>query len=135
MAKKKQGGKMITLFGVLTGAVVGAAVALTYTPGSGDENRQRLASWTQNRANDAGTWAQHRAGDAGTWTQHRATDATTWAQHRATDASTWAQHRADEAGTWAQHRAEDAKAKVESVLPGGEQPQGPDETAASTSAV
>lgn len=40
--KRKRKGKGLVFLGILAGAVVGAAVALVYSPSNGEENRERL---------------------------------------------------------------------------------------------
>ncbi len=46
---RKRNGRVLTLFGTLAGAAIGAAVGLVYTPAGGEENRKRLNSWANNR--------------------------------------------------------------------------------------
>lgn len=50
--KRKRGGAVIWLAGALAGAAIGAAVALVYTPGTGEENRQRITKWVDARTGD-----------------------------------------------------------------------------------
>ncbi len=42
---RKKGGRGPLIFGALAGAVIGAAVALVYSPSNGAGNRQRLLSY------------------------------------------------------------------------------------------
>jgi len=44
--------RFFTLFGLLAGAAVGAAVALVYTPNSGEKNIRELNRWAHNRLGD-----------------------------------------------------------------------------------
>ena len=53
-ARKRQGGNSLLLLGIIAGAAIGAAVALFYTPGTGEENRQRLAEWARQLATGNG---------------------------------------------------------------------------------
>ena len=46
-------GRFFTLFGLLAGAAVGAAVALIYSPHRGEENRAQLNQWAHHRLEDA----------------------------------------------------------------------------------
>jgi len=41
--------RFFTLFGLLAGAAVGAALALIYSPHSGEKNLRDLNQWTHNR--------------------------------------------------------------------------------------
>ena len=43
------GGGLLTLSGMLAGAAIGAAVGLVYSPGTGEENRRRIAEWARAR--------------------------------------------------------------------------------------
>jgi len=44
--------RFFTLFGLLAGAAVGAAVALVYSPHSGEKNLRELNQWAHNRLGD-----------------------------------------------------------------------------------
>ena len=46
-------GRFFTLFGLLAGAVVGAAVAHIYSPRNGEKNRAQLNQWAHHRLEDA----------------------------------------------------------------------------------
>jgi gas vesicle protein len=48
--KRKGKSKGLVLLGVLAGAVIGAAVALVYSPGSGEENREHLMQYISEKA-------------------------------------------------------------------------------------
>jgi len=52
MADSREGGRALTLLGLLVGAAIGAAVGLVYAPSTGAENRKRLASWAGGRASN-----------------------------------------------------------------------------------
>ncbi len=43
----KKGGRGPLIFGALAGALIGAAVALVYSPSNGEGNRQRLLSYVK----------------------------------------------------------------------------------------
>jgi gas vesicle protein len=43
MASSREGGRALTLLGLLLGTAIGAAVGLVYSPSTGAENRKRLA--------------------------------------------------------------------------------------------
>ncbi len=49
-ATGKRKGKVLVFLGILAGAVIGAAVALVYSPADGDENRERLMQYISERA-------------------------------------------------------------------------------------
>jgi gas vesicle protein len=49
MAKQTRTGRALTLFGLLAGATVGAAVAMVYAPHNGEGNRQELNRWAHKR--------------------------------------------------------------------------------------
>lgn len=49
-ASGKRKGKALVFFGILAGAVIGAAVALVYSPANGEENRERLMQYISERA-------------------------------------------------------------------------------------
>jgi gas vesicle protein len=53
----------LTLMGVLAGAAIGAAVALTRTPGTGEENRRRVAGLAKARAEEARQKAEAQAAE------------------------------------------------------------------------
>lgn len=42
---RKRKGKGLVFLGILAGAVIGAAVALVYSPSTGEENRERLMQY------------------------------------------------------------------------------------------
>jgi gas vesicle protein len=42
-------GRFFTLFGLVAGAAVGAAVALVYSPHKGEKNIRELNQWAHNR--------------------------------------------------------------------------------------
>ncbi|MEA2575744.1 MAG: hypothetical protein QOH93_3042 [Chloroflexia bacterium] len=46
----KRKGKALVFLGILAGAVIGAAVALVYSPARGDENRERLMQYISEKA-------------------------------------------------------------------------------------
>ncbi len=46
----KRKGKGLVFLGILAGAAIGAAVALVYSPGKGEENRERLMQYISERA-------------------------------------------------------------------------------------
>lgn len=48
--KQKAAGKALVLFGVLAGAIVGAALALVYSPGTGEENREQAMEYITEKA-------------------------------------------------------------------------------------
>jgi gas vesicle protein len=48
--KRKSKGKGLVFLGILAGAAIGAAVALVYSPGKGEENRERLMQYISERA-------------------------------------------------------------------------------------
>lgn len=48
--KRKQQGKALVFFGVLAGAIVGAALALVYSPGTGEENREQAMEYISEKA-------------------------------------------------------------------------------------
>ncbi len=48
-------GNRLMLMGLLTGAAIGAAVALFYTPGTGEQNRKRLSKWAASLAGQVQT--------------------------------------------------------------------------------
>jgi gas vesicle protein len=59
MARTRQTkGNGLTLLGILAGVVLGAAVALFYTPDNGEENRRHMAEWLANRAEQVQEKAQ-----------------------------------------------------------------------------
>jgi len=45
-------GRFFTLFGLLAGAAVGAAVALIYSPHKGEQNLRELNQWAHSRLDD-----------------------------------------------------------------------------------
>ncbi len=49
-ASGKRKGKGLVFLGILAGAVIGAAVALVYSPSNGEENRERLMQYISERA-------------------------------------------------------------------------------------
>lgn len=49
-ASGKSKGKGLVFLGILAGAVIGAAVALVYSPANGEENRERLMQYISERA-------------------------------------------------------------------------------------
>jgi len=49
---RKSGGRSITFLGVLAGAALGAALALVYSPGNGEKNRENLNRWAHSRLDD-----------------------------------------------------------------------------------
>ena len=51
-ASGKRNGKSkgLVLLGILAGAAIGAALALVYTPGSGEENREHLMQYISEKA-------------------------------------------------------------------------------------
>ena len=49
-ASGKRKGKGLVFLGILAGAVIGAAVALVYSPGTGEENREHLMQYISERA-------------------------------------------------------------------------------------
>ncbi len=54
--------KGLMLLGILSGAAVGGAVALFYTPTTGEKNRQRFSEWAGKRLEDAQQKAQGALG-------------------------------------------------------------------------
>jgi gas vesicle protein len=48
--KRRDKSKGLVLLGILAGAAIGAAVALVYSPGSGDENREHLMQYISEKA-------------------------------------------------------------------------------------
>lgn len=58
---KQQSGGLFTLLGIAAGAVIGAGVALVYSPDNGEQNRQHLRQWTQARVNETQSKAQAKA--------------------------------------------------------------------------
>jgi gas vesicle protein len=48
----KSGGRILTFVGLLAGAAVGAALALIYSPGNGEKNREDLNRWAHSRLDD-----------------------------------------------------------------------------------
>jgi len=46
---KKREGKGLLFLGVLAGAVIGAAVALVYSPSTGDENREKIVEYVSEK--------------------------------------------------------------------------------------
>ena len=58
---QKAKGRGLVLAGVILGSVVGAALSAVYTPGSGEENRKRIAGWFNSRLSDVSDAAQGRA--------------------------------------------------------------------------
>jgi len=54
----KSSGNGLTLLGVLSGAAIGAAVALVNSPHKGETNRKHLLEWGQARLNQAKDKAQ-----------------------------------------------------------------------------
>ena len=46
----KRKGKGLVFLGMLAGAAIGAAVALVYSPGKGEETRERLMQYISERA-------------------------------------------------------------------------------------
>lgn len=46
----KRKGKILVFLGIVAGVVIGAAVALVYSPGKGEENRERLMQHISERA-------------------------------------------------------------------------------------
>jgi gas vesicle protein len=54
MANKEQKGqgRALTILGLLTGAALGAALALTFAPRDGKGNRENLNLWAHNRLDD-----------------------------------------------------------------------------------
>lgn len=53
-ASNKKGGKALTFWGILAGAAVGAAVALVYSPSTGEKNRRHLVQYVSNRVSSVG---------------------------------------------------------------------------------
>jgi gas vesicle protein len=49
-ANGKSKGKGLVFLGILAGAVIGAAVALIYSPANGEGNRERLMQYISERA-------------------------------------------------------------------------------------
>jgi gas vesicle protein len=49
-ASGKSKGKGLVFLGLLAGALIGAAVALVYSPANGEENRERLMQYISERA-------------------------------------------------------------------------------------
>lgn len=49
-ASGKSKGKGHVFLGILAGALIGAAVALVYSPANGEENRERLMQYISERA-------------------------------------------------------------------------------------
>lgn len=43
-SKTRKGGKGLLFFGMLAGAAIGAAVALIYSPSTGEENREKVVA-------------------------------------------------------------------------------------------
>jgi len=43
--KRKSGGKGLVFFGLLAGGVIGAALAMIYSPSNGEENREHLVAY------------------------------------------------------------------------------------------
>jgi gas vesicle protein len=50
--QRKKQGRGLTFLGLLTGAAIGAAVALIYSPSDGEKNRQQLNRWAGHRLDD-----------------------------------------------------------------------------------
>jgi gas vesicle protein len=53
MSEDSRAGLAYTLLGLLAGTVVGAAIALVYSPSNGEGNRKRLNQWAHNRLEEA----------------------------------------------------------------------------------
>jgi len=47
--KRKSEGKAILFFGALAGAAIGAALALVYSPSTGEENREQLVAYVSDK--------------------------------------------------------------------------------------
>lgn len=64
MARERGGkGGPYTLLGMLAGGAIGAGVALVYTPGSGEENRRRIAEWVNARISKVTSRVETQAGE------------------------------------------------------------------------
>ncbi len=48
--RQKREGKGLLFFGVLAGAIVGAALAFIYSPGTGEENREQAMKYISEKA-------------------------------------------------------------------------------------
>lgn len=53
-ATRKREGKGLLFFGILAGAIVGAALALVYSPGTGEENREQVMEYISDKAGKGG---------------------------------------------------------------------------------
>lgn len=85
---KQQSGGLFTLLGIAAGAVIGAGVALVYSPDNGEQNRQHLRQWTQARVNETQSKAQAKAHELQSKTQAKAQELQSKAQARVEELQT-----------------------------------------------
>jgi gas vesicle protein len=104
--RKREGGGIYTLLGLLAGAAIGGAVGLVYSPGSGEENRKRLAGWANNRVSEASSKAQSQAKQL----RDRA-------ESQAHELRGEAESRVEEIGDRVEARAAEVRDKAEEALP------------------
>jgi len=115
--RKREGGGIYTLLGLLAGAAIGGAVGLVYSPGSGKENRKRLAGWANARVSEASSKAQSQAQQLRDRAESQAQELRAKVESQAHELRGEAESRVEEIGDRVEARASEVRDKTEEALP------------------